>query len=358
MALLFQPGQQREGVLAEEVHVVEAVAFGVPLGHGDGIGADVGSGDAGGPAPGRVQRKAAGVGETVQHRVPGGDAGHGAAVVFLVEEEAGLLAVLEINVVKNAVFADLGLGGSGVGLAGQLEPALVLRQPFLGAQSLIVPLVDAVDGLAVGPQHFCQKGEEEGLEFFHADAEGLGDEDILEPVHRQAGELVGLAEDDPAGREVVRFQNGLAVVPGILHPAAPEVSVKGIVGVAGDEPHPDLALEREKAGAEVGPLGAYHIGQRAVFRRGLRCFEDVVLVYPRVAAHQQTLGVFVDFVDGIVAGRFHRNSLCLRYDRLSGAAVLQRCALRRTRKMLPAMRPAFSAVFFDSDPLYNIIKPC
>lgn len=131
--------------------------------------------------------------------MPGGNAGHGAAVVFLVEEEAGLLAVLEINVVKNAVFADLGLGGSGVGLAGQLEPALVLRQPFLGAQSLIVPLVDAVDGLAVGPQHFCQKGEEEGLELFHADAEGLGDEDILEPVHRQAGELVGLAEDDPAG---------------------------------------------------------------------------------------------------------------------------------------------------------------
>ena len=162
MAFFFEAGQKLEGVLTEEIHVGQAVALRVPLGHGDGIGADVGSGDAGGPAPGRVQRKAAGVGEAVQHRVPGGDAGHGAAVVFLVEEEAGLLAVLEINVVKNAVFADLGLGGSGVGLAGQLEPALVLRQPLLGAQRLIVPLVDAVDGLAVGPQHFCQKGEEIG----------------------------------------------------------------------------------------------------------------------------------------------------------------------------------------------------
>ena len=56
--------------------------------------------------------------KAVEHATPAGDVGHGAAVVFLVEEEAGLLAVLEINVVKNAVFADLGLGGSGVGLAG------------------------------------------------------------------------------------------------------------------------------------------------------------------------------------------------------------------------------------------------
>ena len=51
---------------------------------------------------------------------------HGPAVVLLVEEEAGLLAVLKINVVEHAVLADLGLGAGGVGLAGQVEPALVL----------------------------------------------------------------------------------------------------------------------------------------------------------------------------------------------------------------------------------------
>ena len=110
VALFFQPGQQLKGVLAEKVHVGQTVALGVPLGHGNGLGADVGGGDAGSPALGGVQRKAAGVGKAVQHGVPGGKAGHRPAVVLLVEEEAGLLAVLEIHVVVNAVLADLGLG--------------------------------------------------------------------------------------------------------------------------------------------------------------------------------------------------------------------------------------------------------
>ena len=46
---------------------------------------------------------------------------------------------------------------------------------------------------------FGEEGEEDGLQLLHADAEGLGDEDVVEAVHGQAGELVGLAEDDPAG---------------------------------------------------------------------------------------------------------------------------------------------------------------
>ena len=41
--------------------------------------------------------------------------------------------------------------GVGVGLTGQLEPALVLLQPLLGAEGFVIPLIDAVNGLAVGP---------------------------------------------------------------------------------------------------------------------------------------------------------------------------------------------------------------
>ena len=43
---------------------------------------------------------------------------------------------------------------------------------------------------SVSAQDFCQKGEEDGLELFHAHAQGLGDKDIVEPVHSQARELV------------------------------------------------------------------------------------------------------------------------------------------------------------------------
>ena len=75
------------------------------------------------------------VGEAVQHGVAGGEAGDCPAVVLLVEEEAGLLAVLEIDVVVDAVLADLGLGGGGMAFTRQLEPALALLEALFGTQA-------------------------------------------------------------------------------------------------------------------------------------------------------------------------------------------------------------------------------
>ena len=56
------------------------------------------------------------------------------------------------------------------------------------------------------PQHLSQKREEHRLQLFHAHAQSLGDQNIVEPVHRQAGELVRLAKDEAAGRKVGRLQ--------------------------------------------------------------------------------------------------------------------------------------------------------
>ena len=299
--LFFQPRQQLKGVLAQKVHIGQTVALGIALRHGNGLGADVGGGHTGSAARSGVQCKAAGVGKTVQYGVACGKACHSPAVVLLVKEEAGLLPILEVHMVVNAVLADLGLGACRMSLTGQLKPAFVLLKTFLGSQSLIVALVDAIDGLAVGTQDFCQNGEEDGLELFHAHAQGLGDEDVAEPVHRQPGKLVGLAKNDAAGRKVCGFQHGFAVAPCIFHPAAPEGCIKGVIGVAGDQPHADLALERNEAGAKVGTLGADHIGQSAVFRLIFRGIEDVVLVHPWMPAHQQALGVFVDGIHRVSA---------------------------------------------------------
>ena len=244
--------------------------------------------------------------------MPGGKACHRPTIIFLVKEKAGLLPVFKVHMVVHAVFADLGLGDFRVALAGQGKPALILFQPLLGAQGFIVALVDAVNGLTVCPQHLGQQGKEHRLQLFHAYAQGLGDQNIVEPVHRQPGELVGLAKNEAAGGKVGRFQHGLAVSPCVLHPAPPEGGVKGIVGVAGDQPHPDLAFQREKAGAEIGALGADHIHQRAVFRRSAGGFQNIVLVHPGVPAHQKTFGVLVDFIYRISAFVFHKMLLQLR----------------------------------------------
>ena len=244
--------------------------------------------------------------------MPGSNTRHRPAVIFLVKEKAGLLPVFKVYMVVHAVFADFGLGGFRVAFVGQGEPALVLFQPLLGTQGFVVALVDAVNGLSVCPQHLSQQGEEHRLQLFHAYAQGLGDQNIVEPVHRQAGELVCLAKNEAAGREVGGLQHGLAVSPCVLYPAAPEGGVKGIVGIAGNEPHPDLAFQREKAGAKIGALGADHIHQRAVFRRSAGGFQNVVLVHPGVPAHQKTLGVLVDFIYRISAFAFHKMLLQLR----------------------------------------------
>ena len=65
-------------------------------------------------------------------------------------------------------------------------------------------------------------------------------------------DILNSPENDAAGGKVGGLQHGFAVVPCIFHPAAPERSIKGVVGIAGDQPHADLALERDKAGAKVG----------------------------------------------------------------------------------------------------------
>ena len=71
-------------------------------------------------------------------------------------------------------------------------------------------------------------------------------------------------------------------------------------------------MQREKTGAEISALGADHIHQRAVFRRGAGGFQNVVLVHPGVPAHQKTLGVLVDFIYRISAFAFHKMLLQLR----------------------------------------------
>ena len=68
---------------------------------------DVDGGDAAGAGERRVHGEAAGVAEQVDHLDAGGERADGAAVLALIEEEAGLLPVEHVDGEAHAVLADL-----------------------------------------------------------------------------------------------------------------------------------------------------------------------------------------------------------------------------------------------------------
>ena len=182
------------------------------------------------------------MGKAVQYPAALGKTCHRPAVVFLIEEKAGLLPVFHIDRIIDAVFADLGDGALRRCLTGKRIPASPLLQPFETADGSVVALKDAGDALPVFTQHLNEQREDQILEPLHPDGERLCHKDVGEPVHREAGETVRLAEDHAAAAQVLRIQHRLAVVPGILDAPPPKGFVKAVVCVAGDKAQTDLAL--------------------------------------------------------------------------------------------------------------------
>ena len=97
------------------------------------------------------------MGKAVEHTAAGSQARDGLAVVFLVEEEAGLLAVFDVDLVENTVFTDFRKAGAekarrlriAAVFGGQRIPAFVLGKPFKLADGDVVALVNPPDFLAV-----------------------------------------------------------------------------------------------------------------------------------------------------------------------------------------------------------------
>ena len=261
------------------------------------------------PALGRVEREGARVREAVEHPAALRELGRGQTVVFLVEEEAGLLPVLHVDRVVDPVFADLGDGACGRRLPGEGIPALVLLESLECPDGDVVALKDAVDLLTVCAQNLHNQRKNQIFDALHPHRKGLRDQKIGETIHREPREAVGLAEDHAAAAEVLRPQHGLAVVPGVLHAPPPEGRVEAVVGVAGDEAQADLALAAVKARADVFAALAECVAERAVFR--LRALvEDLRGVDPGVALIRPALALAADGEKGIVPRLLHAAPPC------------------------------------------------
>ena len=107
------------------------------------------------------------MGEAVEHAATAGKARDREAVILLVEEEAGLLAVLHVHAVIDAVLADLRHGAHGHVPALEREPALPLLHALKGADGRVVALENAVDHNAVLGEDLDEQREKHLLDALH-----------------------------------------------------------------------------------------------------------------------------------------------------------------------------------------------
>ncbi len=252
------------------------------------------------PALRRVEGEGAGVRKAVEHPAALGKLCHRETVIFLIEEEAGLLTVLYVHGIVYPVLTNLRQRALRRGQSGQRKPALPLFHALEGANGDVVSLVQAANFLPVLAQQLHQRGKQRGFYLFHPHREGLRHQQIVELIHRESREAVGLTEDHAAAVELVPHDR-LAVVPGVAQAAAPEGLVKAVIGVAGEQADADLALFAEKARAEIAPLLAHRVHQRAVLA-GLAA-AHVALIDPGVPLAHPAGALFGD-------GDFRKGSFC------------------------------------------------
>ena len=101
------------------------------------------------PGLGAVEGEGPGVGAAVQHPAAGGQGRRGPAIILLVQEKAGLLAVDIVDIIADAVFHQLQMPVQVRGQAGEGVEALFLGQALLVPQGGLVALVDGADFNAV-----------------------------------------------------------------------------------------------------------------------------------------------------------------------------------------------------------------
>ena len=110
-----------------------------------------------------IQGEGAGVGEAVQHGFSRRQTAHRPPVIFLIQEEAGFLAVFYVHQIFDPIFHNFHHRTVRGCFAGEGIPALALGQALLVPEGHVVPQEHAPDGLAVLPENVHQSGEQKVL---------------------------------------------------------------------------------------------------------------------------------------------------------------------------------------------------
>ena len=258
--LVEQLAQQIKNVCLESVHnLVIAVDFGIMVGHLHSLLADVDSSNAGRTTLRRIERKGAGMREAVQHMLALGDFGNRLTVVLLVEEEAGLLAVLHINSIVNAVLHNFRRHSARIRQQLRLEPMLVLVQALQTADFYIVALEQTADFLSHLAQNFNQQLKNHLLAHLDAKGQSLRHQKVIEAVDRQAGEHVRLTKNQTAAFKILLAHNCQTIIERIAQTTLPKCFVKLVIRIRRNNAHADFGCVIDKAGAQIFSLRRYDI---------------------------------------------------------------------------------------------------
>ena len=170
MALVFS--QVREQI--EDVGLLgrddgfQAIAADVLVSHVDSFLRNIDSCDAGCPALGRIKGKGPGMSEAVQDMFAGSDFGDSQAVVFLIQEEARLLAIFDVYIIEDAVFVDRRQDAARLRQEVRFIPAFILFHAVQFTDLDVIPFVNAADGDAHSGQFIDEGLEDDRFHLVHA----------------------------------------------------------------------------------------------------------------------------------------------------------------------------------------------
>src|SRR6266545_7611934 len=239
--------QEVEDVGVAHDHVGQPVPLRVRLQPLDRLRGDVRRQDPGGHR-GHLEGEAALVGEAVQDAPAGVGPGRG-MVLALVEEEAGLLAVVEVGQVRDPVLLHLDRRGDG-----PVEQADLRFQPFELAHLGVVALEDPLR-----LEQLPKRVHDLALAPVHTLGERLHDEVVAVAVDHQGGEAIALAVDHAVGGGARGHRLAPAQRRG--QPLAEEASSQGLAALHHAEA--DLRPRRVEGEAEGPALRPLHAHQRA-----------------------------------------------------------------------------------------------
>ena len=261
-------------------------------------------------AHGRVERKAADVGEAVEHPCVPAELPQEQVVVLLIQEVAGLLAAAHVHGELHTVLADDRLPGQ---LA--VQDLCEAGHALLDADGVVV-IKQQARRLLAGDQRVRNHLRVA----LHAQRQHLQHDHAAEAVRNHAGQTVRLAVDQAAGIGALALHDEPAVVAGRLHAGGDQL-VGDLLLPVGQQAHGNQAAAVVEARAHVPAAEIDDRHQIAVDDFALDTL-NLVAVHPGMALEQLLLPSVDDVDDGQIL-------FCHNHSPIHSPAAETSAALRR-----------------------------